>query len=707
MSARNALQALLSPASIAVLGASADPAKIGGRPLRFLKAKNYAGKVYPVNPRHREIAGIRCYPDVASVPGIIDLAIIALPAADVVDALRALGAKRVPAAIIFSSGFGETGVNGAALEQTLKDVARETGVRVLGPNNLGLINSYDRVIATFSQFADGPTPAGPVAFVTQSGAFGTAIAALARRRGLGLGYFVNTGNECDLRFDEVLLELLADSRVRVAAGYIEGLKSGAGFIAAAEAALKAGKPLIVTKVGRSGAGARAAASHTGSLAGEDAVFDGIAKQYGVIRARNEEHMLDLVEVFCHCAIPELRGDKCGIGIVTQSGGAGVLMADRADELGLAVPLLSAKTQASLKRVVPEFGATGNPVDVTGQFVADPTLLRDATLALLADPNVHVGVVWLQLMETRVDVLVRVFEEIKQRAGKPFIVVWVAAPEAALSALHERGIAVLRGAEPAMDAIAGLACYADARMRLNAAMRIAAPVAIAKAPALPPGNGIISTVVGAQLLESFGIPYAALRLAKDMKSAMAAASALGYPVAMKIESRDIPHKTEAGGVLLGLRDASEVAAAYDKVLASAKEYKTDAAIDGVVVQKMAVVADGSGVEMVIGLRRDPVFGVVVMAGLGGIFVELLRDVVFRRVPVSQQGAASMLDQLKATALLSGVRGRPAIHRDALIDLLCRVSELGAALGARLVEADFNPVIVHSTGAIAVDWLIVLD
>jgi len=514
---KSALQALLRPASIAVLGASSDPQKLGGRPIRFLQEKQYAGSIYPVNPNRAEIAGLPCYPGVHAIPGAIDLAIVAVPAADTAGAVRALGMKGVPAAIVFSSGFGETGAAGAALEQALEQAAREAGVRVLGPNNLGLINAFERVFATFSQFAAGPAPAGPVGFVTQSGAFGTAIAALARRRGIGLGYFVNTGNECDIRFDEVIGEILDDERIRVVAGYVEGLKDGDGFVRAAEHAMAAGKPLLVTKVGRSAAGARAAASHTGSLAGEDAVFDGIARQFGVVRARNEEHLLDLIEVFSHCALPPLAGGRLGIGIVTQSGGAGVLMADRAEELGLAVPVLSPAIRARLAPVVPGFGATANPVDVTAQFLADPAILRDAVTIMLEDPAVHVGVVWLQLMDAQVDVLLGVFDEIKAAASKPFIVVWVAASDAALAGLRQRGIAVLRGAEPAIDAIGGLAAHAAARARIAAPRAARDPCA-----SLPlTRGGTLSTAEGAQLMAAAGLPFAAFRLAAGRAAALAA------------------------------------------------------------------------------------------------------------------------------------------------------------------------------------------
>ncbi len=539
------MQALLNPGSIAILGASADFTKVNGRTLKYLLAKGYAGRIFPVNPKYQAIGELPCYPGIAAVPGPVDLAIVALPAALVPDTLRDLGRHGVKAAVVFSSGFAETGAAGRALEREAVAAARESGLRLCGPNCLGLINAFDKVIATFGQFADGETPPGPVGFVTQSGAFGTAIAALARRRSMGLGYFINTGNEGDVDFVQAMRAVLDDPRIKVGAGYIEGLKDGPGLLGLADFALEQGKPLVLTKVGKTGAGARAAASHTGALAGADHVFDGAIRGHGIVRARNEEHMLDMVEVFASCGLP----GGGGLGIVTQSGGAGVLMADRAEELGLRVPVLSATTQQELKQVIPGFGAAGNPVDVTGQFVAEPALLRDSVRIVLSDPEVHVGIVWLQLMDAYVDVLIKIFEEIQAGATKPFIVCWVAAPDAALKALRARGIAVLRGAEPAVDAAAALVKYAEARRHWLADREARAALRV---PQLDlPKAGPVASLAAQKLLDESGVATARAVLTPTADAAVAAARKLGYPVALKIESPDIPHKTEAQGVRLGL------------------------------------------------------------------------------------------------------------------------------------------------------------
>ena len=455
---RDALDCLLSPRSIAIIGVSSDFNKLNGRVMKFLLEKGYNGKIFPVNPKYEEVGGHRCFAAIGDIGEAPELAVISVPAKVVPEQLEAAGKAGVRAVIVFSSGFGEMGEEGLEKERQVVEIARRHGMRLCGPNTLGVINAFEGAFATFTQYGMGSTNPGPVGFVTQSGAFGTAIAALARKRGLGLGYFANTGNETDVTFADCLGRIVEDPRITTLAGYIEGITDGPGFVSVARRAMELGKPLVVTKVGRTASGARAASSHTGALAGEDAVFDGIARQHGVIRARNEEHMLDIVDMSTTTACPAGRG----VGIVTQSGGAGVLMSDRAEEVGLNVPQLSEETVARLRDILPAFGAAGNPVDVTAQFIADPSMLKESVKAVLDDPNVHVAAVWLQLMDGFVDTLTRTFRELKEETDKPFVVSWVAAPEEGLRALRELGICALRGAEPTIDAIAALVDWEEAR-----------------------------------------------------------------------------------------------------------------------------------------------------------------------------------------------------------------------------------------------------
>ena len=694
----NAIQALLHPQSIAVIGASSDFNKINGRTLKALVDKKYSGRIFPVNPKYQTLLDLPCYPDVASIPGSVDLAVVAVPAKRVPDTLRELGKKKVPAAVVFSSGFSEVGGDGVGLEAELKQAIKESGVRILGPNCLGLVNVFENVMATFSQFSLGPTPDGPAAFVTQSGALGTATAGTARKRGLNFGYFVNTGNETDIQFVDVMRAIITEDNIKVGAGYIEGLKNGPGLLEVAEDALRRAKPLVLTKVGRTRAGAKAIASHTGSLAGEDAVFDGVIRQRGIIRARSDEQLLDFVDIFSQCALP---GGK-GIGFITRSGGAGALMADRAEELELDVAALGADTTSALRKVVPAFGSTTNPVDITAQGLVNPALMRDSLKILLSDPGVDVAIVWLSFTDKYAEITVQSFIEAKAQTSKPFVVCWMGMPDVAVPLMRQGGIPYLRSAEAAVDAVAALMRYAEARRNWldDQPARAAIKLSGLKLPAV---TGVVDSITGQGLLHSFGVQTAGARLATSADAAVAAAEALGYPVVMKIESPDILHKTEAKGVALNLGTAAAVRSAYGTLTANARQYKADARIAGVLVQAMAQ----GDVELVIGLKRDPTFGPVVMVGLGGVLIEVFKDVVFRAAPVTEAEALRMLGELKSRVILDGVRGKPPVDKAALARMISAVSRFGAAASPGLAELDLNPVLAGPQGVTAVDWLMVLE
>lgn len=689
------LKALLAPKSIVIVGASADANKLNGRPPHYLARDGYAGRLYLINPKYRDIAGVPCYPDLDSLPEVPELGVVSVAAKHAIATVAALGKKGVRVAIVYSSGFAETGPQGKALERELVATARASNIRICGPNNLGLINAFERMPLTFSQYAERPAPPGPVAFVTQSGAFGTAVASLARAWGIGFGYFVSTGNEADISAVEVLGEVLDDPRVTVAVAYLEASHNGARLIAAADKALSLGKPLVLIKVGRFAAGKRAAISHTGSLAGEDAVFDGVIRQHGVIRAYDEVQALDLAAAFAACPVPPAGG----IGLITMSGGAGVLMSDCAEELRLEVPLLAAETQARLKSVLPAFAATGNPVDVTAQGAVDTDSFGATLKLVLADPNVGICVIWLQHMHRAADAMVRFFIEARSSCAKPFVVCWQSAPPEVVAKLREARVCVIDGTRRAIAAAAGLIEYGEARRRLAARQPSASQPAAAPAGAK---SEVVPSLEAMDLLLRHGFGVAASRLATDPEQAVRHAEELGYPVAVKIESPDLPHKTEAGGVKLGLATKAEVAAAASEVLSCAKASAPKAAIAGILVQKMAAPA----VELVLGVRRDPSFGPVVMVGLGGIFIEVLKDVVFAAVPVSEADAAYMLQRLQGRALLGGVRGRAAVDREALVKAICALSHFALA-HPEVAELDLNPVFAGPDGTVAVDWLMIRD
>lgn len=692
----HAVKKMISPRSIAIIGASADFSKVNGRPLKHLLEKGYTGRIYPVNPKYTDIAGLPCYHSIQTLPEAIDLAIVAVPARDVLASIEALGQRGVHAAVIFSSGFGEMGVEGKAQEQELAERAHAAGVILCGPNCLGFVNAFDNIYATFSQYADGDTGSGPIAFVTQSGAFGTAIAALARQRGLGLGYFINTGNQADLTFSELMLAVIDDPRIRVAAGYLEGLNDGAALIRLAERCRELGKPLVLTKVGRKASGVRAASSHTGAMAVEDVVFDAVIRQYGVLRARNEEQMLDMLEALSQDRVTSGNG----LGIITQSGGSGVMMADRAEEVGLCVPELTQATQILLDEVMPSFGAAGNPVDVTGQFVARPELLSKSVVAVMADPNIHVVIVWLQLMTAHVDKLVGIFSEIKAQTDKPFFVCWVAAPIEAIERLHDLGIVVFGAGERAVEAASALVNFNSFQKnkRNRKALPLTGSINISKDLV----DGVQQTVQATEWLSAAGIPMAPVALATSAEEATEQWRAAQGPVALKIESPDIIHKTEIGGVLLNLNDETAVRNGYQTLMQRATNALPQAQLNGVLVQTMSK----GHLELVIGVQRDPVFGMIVMVGLGGILVEVLKDVVFRHAPFDVDEGMQMLGELRMGSLLDGVRGQPGVDRTAIARMLADLSVWAHSMRHVLLELDLNPVLVGNNGPVAVDCVMIL-
>ena len=683
------LHRFFRPRSIAIIGASEDFAKVNGRPVKFLLDKGYSGKIFPINPKYETLAGLRCYPSLDAIGEPVDLAIIAVPAAHAKAAVEACARAKTGGVVVFSSGYGEMGEEGRARERELAEAADAAGIPLCGPNTLGFWNAAERVMATFSQAGEGEVAAGDVAFVTQSGAFGTAIVALARERGIPFGYFINSGNEAGLRFAELVRYVVHDPAIRVVAGYIEGLKDGADLLAVADEARALGKPLVVVKVGRYAAGAKAAISHTGSLAGSDRAYGGVFRQKGIVRTYDVDAMLDAIDALRISKVP--AGPR--IGIVTQSGGAGVLMADRAEEIGLEVAQLTDETKDGLRRVIPAFGATGNPVDITAQFIAEPLLLRDALELVMRDPNVDIAVFYLGLMDHAVQAVAESLQAAASLSDKPLLVAWAAAPPAAHELLRQAGICMLPGATRAIDAARALVEHMRARKRPQI------PVPERGELAIPSQPGIWPSRTGFELLERAGVVVAPWRFARNAHEAVAAAAALGFPVAVKIESAAIAHKTEAGGVRLGLRNSEEVAAAFRDVMEAAHRHAPNSQPDGVVVQAMI----DDGVEAIVGMRRDPGLGPLVMVGLGGIFVEVFEDVAFRAAPINRSDAHEMLEELRGFRLLGGVRGQAPADVDALVGVMLAVSRLAAGSDT-LDEIDLNPVKVRASGAVAIDALI---
>jgi len=689
------LQPLIHPKSIAVIGASAKPGKLGGVPLHQMDAYGYEGKLYPINPKGGEILGRPVYPDIGAVPGDVDMAIIAIPAGKVLAALEACVLKGVKVAVIFSSGFAEIGGDGIAAQERMSTIARQSGMRILGPNGLGVTNIAACVFATFSPlFLPRMAPDGCIGLVSQSGAFGGYVANLAAESGLSFSTWITTGNEADIDLADAIALQSEDPATRVILVYLEGARNGPKLVKALGMARDAGKPVIILKVGRTDAGAEAAASHTAALAGADDVYDAIFRQAGAYRAKDIGEWFGIARAYAISAPP--RGRE--IGLITISGGVGVMMADEASSNGLEPTPLSDTAQRRLKELVP-FAGTRNPVDVTGQMVADLSdfekmveiVVEDQRFGTLICFNAGVG-----RNEDKGFEIQHAWANIRTKYPDVHVAISGATTPAVQRAYEEIGCLVYT--EPDL-AVRIAAAMAECECRLNEPA-VAAPSPAARQE-LPPGT--LNEVRSSEVLRAAGVPAVGSRLVRTGDDAVAAAREIGFPVVLKIVSADILHKSDIGGVALNVGDEAAVAAAFDRCMEAATQNAPAALVDGVMVAPM-VAADG--VETILGVHLDPVFGPVVMFGLGGVLVEVLRDVAFRRAPFGIEEAHAMIAETMAAEILSGVRGAAPADIDALAQALSDLSRFAAAHADVLESIDVNPFVVgeRGQGALALDAVV---
>lgn len=682
------------PRSFAVLGASDDPTRIGGRPLAYTKQR-FGGPIYPVNPKRDTVQGLQAYPSVTDIDGAVDFALIALPAPMVEQAVRDCAAKGVRCCLIFSSGFAEVGGDGVDMQNRLSAIAKDTGIRILGPNCLGLFDATHGFFPTFTSTLDRGLPQpGHVGIVCQSGAYGSHIYYLNRLRGIGVGRFLTTGNEADIAVAEGIHALACDEATGCILAYAEGVGDGPAFRHALETARENGKPVAIMKVGRSAIGAAAAASHTASLAGEDAIFDAVLRQHGAYRARGTEELIDIAYATRRRIYPSGRK----LGIVTISGGAGVLMADAAEDYGLDVSPMPQDAQRRLKEALP-FAATVNPVDITAQAFNDMGLVRTNMDLMLNQGGYDSILAFFTSVAGSKSIAAPLREALREAVkghDDRLIALSILAPDEIVKDYEQDGFLVFQDPTRAVAALANLTRFGESFRRAPAPE----PTMIA---ATPLAHGAMNETAAKQCLAQAGIPVLEERLAKDPDAAVAAADDLGYPVVLKIVSSQITHKTEIGGVALNLADASAVRQAAQGILERARAAHPDAQIDGLLVAPMA----GDGIETILGIQRDPVFGPVVMFGLGGIFAEVLRDVTFRAAPFDLTEAHRMIDEIAGRAVLDGVRGRPGGDIPALAHTLVALSHFAAAHAGDLETCDINPFLLRAPtkGGVALDAVLV--
>ncbi len=692
------LAALLAPASIAVVGASADRTKIRGTLFHQLVASGYGGRLYPITSSVPEIEGHRCYPTVSAVGEPIDLAIVAIPPEAVMGVLEECAAGGVRSALVLTSGFAEQGGESKDMQDRMTALARSTGMRICGPNSVGLYNAIASVAATFSPAIEQkagrpviPPSARRVGVISQSGGMGFSFYDYGRPLGLGFSCIVNTGNEADVTAGDLFLHMARDPATDVIILFLEGVRDPARFIEAAQEAAEAGKPVVVVKIGRSIASARAAISHTANMTGWDVAYDAVFRKYGITVAHDLEEMTAIAAVFATC--PAARGNR--IGILTVSGGGGALMSDALAANGMVVPELSPELQAEIAKLIPSYGAAGNPVDITASGAFDGGL--DLALELLAgsDEVDAVIIVGSLASERRVSFDTERLRRIVARQTKPVLIYSYTRPSAlACTELQKAGLV------PGIH----LTWTAKAMRALVERGRYRPPARPTPATAQPmPGlrQGLCEYEVKS-LLATAGIGHARGQLVTARTELVDAAAAVGWPVALKIQSPDLPHKSEVGGVALALADGPALLAAYDAMTASVARHRPDAHIHGVLIEPMAK----RGVEMIVSTMNDPTFGPVITLGAGGVNTELYKDLSCRLAPVDEAEALAMLADLRSAPLLHGWRGAAPSDTAALAKLVADLSHFAMAERATVTEIELNPVLVHQAGCTVADALLSL-
>lgn len=701
-SAKRDFTALFQPSAVAVIGASSDARTISGQPLAYLKKHGYAGALYPVNPRHERIGELTCYPDVASLPAVPDVAVIAVGAKLVAGMLRQCGEKGIPYVIILSAGFAEAGEVKA--QEEIQAIAARYGMGITGPNCQGMMNVADTIHIGFGAPYGMRHRAGAISVTSQSGAWGNSILILACEEGLGFRRYVSTGNEACITSLDLIDSYIDDPGTRLITGYVEGFKDAHRTVEIGRKALAAGKPILMWKVGTSEAGAAAAASHTANLGGTPALYKAAFHQGGIIEVSDVGDLADCARALLAGRLP--RGNR--LGILTASGGAGILMADSAAKAGMEIAKLAPETIAGLRKILPAHAGFNNPIDVTGGAGNDLDTYREALLLVARDPNVDMlGIPLAAVSGPNAQGLVTQVAAVARAVDIPILVAWQGDDtqnQEGYQLLESVGVPRYKTPVRCARGFDALWQFVNARRRLELGLTDK-PLELhsAQARALLAGRRTdLAEYEAKHVLADYGIPVTQEKLATSPAEARSFAAEIGFPVALKVQSPDIPHKTEAGGVRIGLADAAAVAQAYDDILASSRAHVPGAKIDGVLVQSMV----SGGVETILGVTNDPLFGPAVMFGLGGIFAEVMKDVTFRLAPVSRSDAMEMIREIRAFPVLDGARGKPKADVEALANAILRLSALAVDLKDSMAEIDINPLFVlpAGKGVVAGDALI---
>ena len=696
------LDAFFKPNAVAIIGASQSPGKLGYTVLANVIESGFKGNIYPINPNASQIYNVKAYPSVMELPEVPDLAVIVIPYNHVPAAMRECGEKGIKAVVVISAGFREASVEGMERELEVIEIARKYGIRVIGPNCLGIIDTYTPLNATF---AAGTPPKGTIAFMSQSGALQTAILdwSLASRD-LGFSKFVSLGNKADISETDLMLAWADDPESRVILAYVEGVPNGQEFIKVARQVSRK-KPILVLKSGVTESGSRAVSSHTGSLAGSEAAYDAAFYQAGVLRLDSLQEMFDNARAFANQ--PLLKGDR--IAIVTNAGGPGILATDMLERKGMRLARFESSTIQKIKEALPDAASAVNPVDVLGDARSDRYA---AALELVAaDPNVD-GILCIVTPQAMTEIVetANAIGKLSQRIDKPILGAFMGEERARAGedVLASYSIPNYKFPEHAARAFAAMRDYVVIRDRPDPELVTFEvdkdTVKKVFEDVRAEGRVSVGEAESRAIAGAYGLRLPQSELAATADEAVKIANAIGYPVVLKIASPDILHKTDVGGVKVGLSNASDVRDAFDLIIYRAQRYVPDARIWGCLVQEMVPT---DGIEVLVGMSKDPQFGPLVTFGLGGILVEALKDVTFRVAPFGREDAEAMLEEIRAHSLLRGVRGRPPADREALVETLLRIGQLVTDF-PEIVEMDINPLMVYEQGrgAVALDMRLVL-
>ena len=686
------LHSFFWPKSIAVLGASPDLHRIRGRLLHQLRENGFPGRVFPINPSYQEIDGLPCYPSIAAVPDGIDLALVAIPAIGVAAAVDECARAGVKNTLIISSGFAEEGGGASDMQTELLAVTQRTGIRACGPNCEGYYNALGRVATTFSPTVEIKEDDNRilvsqkrVGVIAQSGGIGFALFNRGKAAGLGFSYVISTGNEADLTMADFLDYMVEDPDTHAVMLFCETVRNGPGFVAALDKAHRFGKPIVAIKIGRSDAGTRATASHTASMSGSHSAYHAVFQRYGVIEAEDADEAVAIVGLALTCPLPNGRR----AGIITVSGGGGAWMADTLSAHGLIVPKLSDVSQAALRPLMPSYGAAGNPVDVTAQGSNTGPAMMTVMEHLAHSNEIDMVVLVTSLAsETRASLDAERVRAVAQSCGKPMTVWSYTLPSAfGRAAAAGCGLFVQSDLRNVGVALGKWADYADAMQR-----KLPEPFTPISGKLYPGLPRVVPEYLAKQVLAAW-LPEQREKLVHSVQEAVEAAQRAGFPAVLKVQSSDLPHKNEAGGVRLDLVDADAVARAYATMLADIRNHSPAATIDGVLVQKMAP----KGYELIVGMVDDPTFGPIMMLGSGGTSVELFGDVVHAPAPVDDVEALRIILSLKSAQLMTGFRGANPVDLSPLAALIAALSRAALTLRDQVQEFELNPVIVHADGS----------